>query len=89
MGKSTVNFGGNWSNGVNAGSRYSNWNNSPTNSNNNIGSRGVVTALFPTLCNCYGIASRSLCMWSAIVSCFGKYLSRFRMPLVISLEQGY
>lgn len=41
MGKNAVIFGGNWSDGANAGSRYSNWNNSPTNSNNNIGARGV------------------------------------------------
>lgn len=34
-------FGGNWNNGSNAGSRCSNWNNSASNSNNNIGSRGV------------------------------------------------
>lgn len=34
-------FGGNWNNGANSGSRCSNWNNSPTNSNNNISSRGV------------------------------------------------
>jgi hypothetical protein len=34
-------FGGNWNNGSNAGSRASNWNNYPWNSNNNIGSRFV------------------------------------------------
>jgi len=34
-------FGGNWNNGSNAGSRCSNWNNTASNSNNNIGSRGV------------------------------------------------
>jgi len=36
-----VNLGGNWNNGANAGSRSANWNNSPSNSNNNIGGRGV------------------------------------------------
>lgn len=41
MGKNAVLLGGNWNDGANAGSRYSNWNNSPTNSNNNIGARGV------------------------------------------------
>jgi hypothetical protein len=34
-------FGGNWNESANSGSRASNWNNSPTNSNNNIGARGV------------------------------------------------
>jgi hypothetical protein len=33
-------LGGNWNNGVNAGSRSSNWNNYPWNSNDNIGARG-------------------------------------------------
>jgi hypothetical protein len=36
-------LGGNWGNGANSGSRCSNWNNGPSNSNNNIGARGVVT----------------------------------------------
>jgi len=35
------NFGGNWNNGDQAGSRSSNWNNSVSNSNNNISGRGV------------------------------------------------
>ena len=34
-------FGGNWNNGANCGSRASIWNNSPANSNVNIGVRGV------------------------------------------------
>ena len=34
-------LGGNWNNTSNSGSRNSKWNNAPTNSNNNIGSRGV------------------------------------------------
>lgn len=34
-------FGGNWNNGVNCGSRASNWNNAFSNSNNNIGGRAV------------------------------------------------
>ena len=41
MDKFAVLFGGNWDNTSNSGSRASNWNNSPTNSNNNIGARGV------------------------------------------------
>jgi Major tropism determinant N-terminal domain len=38
-------FGGDWSVGVNAGSRCSSWGNSPTYSNNVFGSRGVVDHL--------------------------------------------
>jgi len=34
-------FGGNWNETSNSGSRASNWNNAPSNSNNNIGSRCV------------------------------------------------
>lgn len=34
-------LGGNWNNTVNSGSRTANWNNEPSNSNNNIGGRGV------------------------------------------------
>jgi len=41
-----VKLGGNWNETTNSGSRNSNWNNAPTNSNNNIGSRGVVSIEF-------------------------------------------
>jgi len=41
MDNTAVLLGANWSNGANAGSRASNWNNAPSNSNNNIGSRAV------------------------------------------------
>jgi len=41
MDKFAVLFGGNWGNTSSSGSRASYWNNSPTNSNNNIGTRGV------------------------------------------------
>jgi hypothetical protein len=34
-------LGANWDNGANSGSRSANWNNSPSNSNGNIGGRGV------------------------------------------------
>ena len=44
-------LGGNWNDGANAGSRYSNWNNAPSNSNNNIGSRGVGDEIFGFLQN--------------------------------------
>ena len=51
-------LGGNWNNGANAGSRYSNWNNAPSNSNNNIGSRGVgdeIFGFFTKLAILYGL----------------------------------
>jgi hypothetical protein len=38
MGNASL-LGANWNNGVNAGSRSSNWNNSASNSNNNISLR--------------------------------------------------
>lgn len=68
-------FGGNWSNGVNAGSRASNWNNYPWNSNNNIGARGC--------CDDYSISawvkalSDDLKKWSAQITCYGEYITRF------------
>ena len=34
-------LGANWDNGANSGSRSANWNNSPSNSNSNIGGRGL------------------------------------------------
>ena len=40
-----VGFGGNWGDGMNAGSRYSGWNNSPASSSGSFGSRGVVDHL--------------------------------------------
>lgn len=72
-------LGGNWNNGVNSGSRYSNWNNAPTNSNNNIGARGVCeyARLAVPLGHRYGAAGRPIHAWSAIHSCFGKYVPRF------------
>jgi hypothetical protein len=39
-------LGGNWNESSNSGSRCSNWNNSPTNSNNNIGVRGACDDIF-------------------------------------------
>lgn len=42
-------LGGNWNNGANSGSRASNWNNLPSNSNNNIGARGRCDRQFPAL----------------------------------------
>lgn len=51
-------WGGNWNEGANSGSRCSNWNNAPTNSNNNIGSRGRCDDRI-LLCGGYGHAGRS------------------------------
>jgi hypothetical protein len=79
MGKNAVLFGGNWDNTSNSGSRASNWNNSPTNSNNNIGLRGVSEDrdcgfAVHGLRQCHGMASRPFSLWSAVLSCFGEYL---------------
>jgi hypothetical protein len=81
MGNNAVILGGNWDNGANCGSRASNWNNSPSNSNNNIGCRGVCddkevgfTWARPVLRYAYGLASRPSNLWSAVLSCFGKYI---------------
>src|SRR5690606_15767795 len=42
-------FGGNWDNAADSGSRASNWNNYPWNSNENIGARGCSDTQFPAL----------------------------------------
>ena len=78
MGKFAVLLGANWNNGVNSGSRYSNWNNAPSNSNNNIGARGVCddTRLDVPLGLRHGAAGRPVELWSAIHSRFGKYVAR-------------
>ena len=84
MGINAVIFGGNWDNGANCGSRASNWNNSPSNSNNNIGCRGVCddkevvqVRVRPAIRNAYGLAFRPLNLWSAILSCFGEHTLGF------------
>lgn len=78
MGNNAVLLGGNWNNGANAGSRCSNWNNAPTNSNNNIGARGVCedTRLDVPLGLRHGAAGRPNEVWSAIHSRFGKHVAR-------------
>jgi hypothetical protein len=76
MGKNAALFGGNWNNTSNSGSRASNWNNSPTNSNDNISCRGVSEGEqpgFSVLYRRYGPAGRPVCLWSAVLSCFGKH----------------
>lgn len=42
-------FGGDWNNGSNSGSRCSNWNNTFSNSNNNIGARAACDSRFCAL----------------------------------------
>lgn len=80
MGLNAVIFGGNWDNGANSGSRCSNWSNSPTNSNNNIGLRCVCydNQSGTSLWRCHGTPGWPLFMWSAMLSCFGKHLWGFR-----------
>jgi len=78
MGISAVIFGGNWANAAICGSRCSNWNNSPSNSNANIGARGVCedTERASTLCCGHGPAGRPFNVWSAMLSCFGEHVWR-------------
>jgi hypothetical protein len=79
MGINAAIFGGNWNNTSNSGSRASNWNNSPANSNNNISSRGVCEdTSFKLLHRRHGAVGRPYFVWSAMLSCFGKYLWGFR-----------
>jgi hypothetical protein len=80
MGINAAIFGGNWDNASDSGSRASNWNNSPANSNNSIGARGVCedTSFYNSLRHCHGTAGRPYFVWSAMLSCFGKYLWGFR-----------
>ncbi len=85
MGNYAVLLGGNWNEAANSGSRCSNWNNSATNSNANIGARGVcddvIKKVSTALCRIYGAASRPRkIMWSAILSCYGEYTKRFSTP---------
>jgi hypothetical protein len=87
MGKDAVILGGNWNNGANSGSRCSNWNNSASNSNNNIGVRCACDDISISLYKRYGFICRPSKIWSAIFTCFGKYIVRFRMPLV-SMRTG-
>lgn len=81
MGHRASIFGGNWDNAANSGSRASNWNNYPWNSNGNIGARLVCEDMInrnKVLQVCHGTLGRPFIMWSAIRSCFGKHLWGFR-----------
>jgi hypothetical protein len=64
-------FGANW----NAGSRASNWNNQPDNSNSNIGARGVCDDSLNLRWVGQGCPGRPLVVSRAPTS-FGKYISR-------------
>ena len=77
MGHRASIFGGNWDNAANSGSRASNWNNYPWNSNGNISARLVCEGMINrnnALRGCHGTLSRPFIMWSAIRSRFGKHL---------------
>ena len=80
MGNLAVIVGGNWDNGSISGSRASNWNNGPSNSNNNIGARGVCDdkengfGVFPAIRRAYGPAFRPSNLWSAVLPCFGEHI---------------
>lgn len=68
-------FGGNWDESGNAGSRASNWNNEPWNSNNNIAARGVCDRF--TSVEMVKAAQAIIIKWSAAPTCFGEYTKRF------------
>jgi len=82
MDKGAVILGGDWDSGVDCGSRCSNWNNSASNSNNNIGVRCACDNISKLLYERYGFVCRPRMIWSAIFTYFGEYIERFRIPLV-------
>jgi len=58
----TVHFGGNWNNGTNVSPFYWNGNNSPTNTNINIGGRLIRILLKKSATPCEGeIAQANIC----------------------------
>lgn len=70
-------FGGNWNETSNSGSRCSNWNNSPTNSNNNIGVRAVCDEVIDYLIH-YPTSTElgvGQIIWSAFSSRFGEHIT--------------
>lgn len=71
-----ANFGGNWNNGSESGSRNVN-SNTATNSNTNNGGRGVCDDLFYTLCTFRLAVQADHLEWSAWLSCLGEYTTRF------------
>lgn len=75
-------LGANWNNGSNAGSRASNWNNAPDNSNSNIGSRAACDhyrIVLPGYLRVPGATAFQVV--SRVYTFFGKYISR-------SVKQG-
>lgn len=72
-----ANFGGNWNNGANSGSRYANTN-TASNSNTNNGGRGVCDGSFFALCTyLMAVQVDHYLGWSAWLSCFGEHISGF------------
>lgn len=69
-------LGGNWNNGSNAGSRCLNFNNTLWNSNNNIGARACCDD-FTILQWVKALADDYYKKWSACVTCYGEYITRF------------
>lgn len=87
MGKDAVGLGGNWNDGADAGSRCSNWGGAASASNDSLGVRFSCEDISLLFCIGYGYASRPFMIWSAILSYFGEYIVRFRIPLV-SMRTG-
>jgi len=81
MGNNAVLLGGGWGVGAFSGSRCSAWNYAPAASSPIVGVRGVCEDFwflaFSLFRCCYGTAGRPIQMWSAVLSCFGKYLWGF------------
>jgi len=71
-----ANFGGNWNNGSESGSRYVNSNNAD-NSNTNNGGRGVCDDLLYSLCTYHLAVQVDHTKWSAWLSCLGEHTTRF------------
>ncbi len=86
--KITVKLGGNRDNGVNAGSRASNWNNYVWNSNWNIGCRFAcedkVRILLSYLVKT--VMERPYSLWSACLSSVSKYIERFVKVGVVKMK---
>jgi hypothetical protein len=71
-------FGGNRNNGSSSGSRYSNWNNAPSNSNWNIGLRASCDDLCNTYRGGHGDRDRPAFLGGQhILAGFGKHTARF------------
>ena len=74
----SVDKSGTRTNGVTSGSRASNWNNYPWNSNWNIGLRAACDDRFLPRRRVTAPGADHVVLWSATSSCFGKYIERSR-----------